>query len=190
MDDENPYAPSRSLLFDDDHVVGNPKEAYRDGKLLVARRGAVLPDRCLKCNSPAEGSQFKRTLSWHRPFWFLLVLISLLVYVLVYFLVRWKATITVGLCPHHRRRRAKAIAIGWLTMLAGLGTIVAAASVSNNLTPIGVAVGVVVLSGGIIGGMLGSRVLVPTRIDKHYVWLSHVSTDYLATFPEWVPTVK
>jgi hypothetical protein len=35
--------------------------------------------------------------------------------------------------------------------------------------------------------MFGSRVLVPRRIDEHYVWLSHVSPEYLAEFPDWAP---
>ncbi len=29
--------------------------AWRDGPLLVMIKGAELPDRCLKCNQPADG---------------------------------------------------------------------------------------------------------------------------------------
>jgi hypothetical protein len=36
-----------------------------------------------------------------------------------------------------------------------------------------------------IGGALGARVLVPTRIDKNFIWLTKVSPEYLASFPDW-----
>jgi hypothetical protein len=36
-----------------------------------------------------------------------------------------------------------------------------------------------------IGGSIGARVLLPDRIDKHFIWLRKVSPEYLATFPYW-----
>ena len=184
MEEENPYAPPKSTVLTDELGVGVPirVEPRIDGKLLVVRNGAELPDRCLKCNEPADGYRFSRSLSWHRPAWFILVLVSLWLYFLVYFFVRWKAKVTVGLCPRHRRRRTRAIAFGWLIALAGIGAIIAGASASNNPNVIMIVGGVVAVLVGLIGGMLGSRVLVVKRIDKHYVWLSHVSPKYLATF--------
>lgn len=187
MDDENPYAPPKTVFLDEEILPADPSAAYRDRKMLVARKGAVLPDRCLKCNAPAEGFRFNRSLSWHRPIWFVLLLNGLFLYLVVYFLVRWRGSVTVGLCPHHRQRRMRAIAIGWLLILAGTGIAIAAAAVPSNLAPILVVSGIVVLLGGITSGMLGSQVLVPKRIDKNYIWLSHVSPDYLADLPDWVP---
>ncbi len=104
MEEENPYAPPKSTVLTDELGVGVPirVEPRIDGKLLVVRNGAELPDRCLKCNEPADGYRFSRSLSWHRPAWFILVLVSLWLYFLVYFFVRWKAKVTVGLCPRHR----------------------------------------------------------------------------------------
>jgi hypothetical protein len=182
VDDDNPYAAPKSLFLDDELVGGFAGETFADGKLLAVRNGAVLPDRCLKCNAPAEGYQFSRSLAWHRPIWYVLILISLLLYVLVYFFVRWKAKVTVGVCPRHRRRRTRAIALGWLTALAGIGTIIAAASLPDGPNSIGIVAGIIAVAGGIIGGMLGSRIFVVNRIDKEYVWLSHVSPEYLASF--------
>jgi hypothetical protein len=185
MDDFNPYAPPKSLDLERDRLLEDPDLAWRDGKMLMVRKGAMLPDRCLKCNAPARGYRFSRSLSWHSPAWILVFLISPLLYVLVYFIVRWRGRVTVGLCPGHRKRRARAIAIGWLTAVAGLGSIIASALVPDRFTPITITAGLVLLLGGIIGGLVGSRVLVPRRIDKNFVWLGKVSPEYLAAFPVW-----
>jgi hypothetical protein len=104
MDEFNPYAPPKSLELEESFLVEHANAAWRDGKFLRVRTDAVLPDRCLKCNAPAEGYQFK----------------------------------------------------------SGIGLLLA----------------------GLIGGLFGSRILVPVRIDKHFIWLSKVSPLYLATFPD------
>jgi len=57
--------------------------------------------------------------------------------------------------------------------------------VSDSLQPIALIGGIVLLFVGMICGAVGSQVLVPIRIDKHFVWLSKVSPDYLAAFPDW-----
>ena len=72
------------------------------------------------------------------------------------------------------------------SVLAGLGSIIAGGMVSDSLQPIALIGGIVLLFVGMICGAVGSRVLVPRRIDKHFVWLSKVSPDYLAAFPDWI----
>ena len=65
---ENPYAPPKTERLESDRLLDQPDQAWRDRKLLVVRKkGAVLPDRCLKCNAPAEGYRFTRDVSWIRP---------------------------------------------------------------------------------------------------------------------------
>ena len=38
---------------------------WRSGNLLVMRKGAQLPDRCVKTNQPAYGKRLKLLLQWH-----------------------------------------------------------------------------------------------------------------------------
>jgi hypothetical protein len=183
MDEINPFAPPKSAELEearrfDDNV------AWRDGKFLMVRKDAVLPDRCLKCNEPADGYQFKRSLTWASPWYALLILLNLILYILVYVIVSRKGKVTVGVCPLHRKKRTRAILFGWLAALAGFASFFAAAVVPNNLVAVPIIVGVVLIFAGIIGGMFGSRILVPARIDKHFIWLSKVSPVYLATFPD------
>ena len=79
MSDFNPYAPPQAEIVDRNLILGEKGDLWRDGKLLLIRKGAELPDRCLKCNEPAEGYRLKRTLSWHPPGWYLLVLLNLII---------------------------------------------------------------------------------------------------------------
>lgn len=189
--DENPYAPPKADAVEDARHLNDYAEAWRDGKFLVVRNGADLRDRCLKCNAPAEGYRFSRRLSWHRPGWLILFVVNWFLYLLVYFVVRWQARVTVGLCPVHRESRRQAILAGWLAAFVGFITILVGASWIDGLGPappsVGIAllIGLLLILGGIIGGILGARVLVPVRINEHYVWLSKVSPQYLAELPDW-----
>ena len=194
MDDDldNPYAPPKSVSVKQDRQLDSPDEAWRHGIILVTRKGAELADRCIKCNAPAGGQRFSRNLSWHPQGWYLLILIHLFVYLLAYLFIRWQGKITVGLCEQHRRKRNQAILWGWLASLAGIGVFIATMMYSdsqrlnsNPLVPIGIIGGLVLLLGGLIGGMIGSQVLVPIRIDKNFIWLKKVSPDYLAELPDW-----
>src|SRR5690242_5147889 len=55
---------------------------WRNNAVLVMTKQALLPNRCVKCNAPAE-EQLKRKLTWHHPALYLLVFISILVYAIV-----------------------------------------------------------------------------------------------------------
>jgi hypothetical protein len=193
LDDDNPYAAPKSEPLVRDRFFDVATEAWRDGQLMVVRKGAELLDRCLKCAAPTKShrDRFSRNISWHRPGWFVLLFISWPLYLIVYFLVRQQALLTVGLCPLHRKKRSRAILLGWLFALAGVGAFIATGMLSDSgdmpqalgtILPI---LGLVLLLGGIFWGALGSQVLVPKRIDNHFVWLNKVSPEYLETLPDW-----
>jgi hypothetical protein len=183
---DNPYAPPKTDRLDADRRLDSPDQAWRDRKLLVVRKkGAVLPDRCLKCNAPAEGYLFTRDISWIRPMWVLLVLLSPLLFILVYFFVRWTGKVSVGLCPGHRQARRRMIMLGWLIALSGFGAFGLATVLRDNGAIASVLTGFGLLIAGVVVGVLGSRVLLPTKIDQQFVWLAKVSPDYLGQFRDF-----
>jgi hypothetical protein len=192
--EENPYAPPKSDMLGLERHLEQSDVAWCDKSKLVVRKGADLSDRCLKCNEPADGRNFTRTLSWLPSIWIVAFLISPLLYVLIYLLLRSKGKVTVGLCPLHRGKRARAIALGWLTALAGIGTFFLAGAIPDQVggftidrgsRGIAVLVGAVLLLAGLISGALGARVLVPSKIDKHFIWLTKVSPELLAGLRDW-----
>jgi hypothetical protein len=70
---------------------------WRQGRRLVTRSETPFPDRCVKCNAPANGFRLKRVLYWSHPAYLLLLLCNLLILLIVYLIVRKKAVLHIGL---------------------------------------------------------------------------------------------
>lgn len=71
----NPYAPPVADVDAGFRHAGPTEGVWRNGNLLIMRRNASLPERCVKCNRPATHSRLQK-LSWHPAGWYLLILIS------------------------------------------------------------------------------------------------------------------
>ena len=56
----NPYAAPLGKPFLDVDNAEAGEGVWRDGNLLVVQKGAALPDRCIRCNAPAEGRRLHR----------------------------------------------------------------------------------------------------------------------------------
>jgi hypothetical protein len=174
---ENPFAPPTAALG-----VGRADgSSWRDGKVLVTLRDAELPPCCVKCGQPVVEMK-RRSFYWHHPALYLIALCALLVYLIVAIIVRRKATVTLGLCAEHRRRRRMGIAVGWGSALAGI----ALAITGGSLESCGLmSAGLLIFLGGIIAGMFMARVLYPERIDKDFARLKGCGEAFLAMLPEF-----
>jgi hypothetical protein len=157
-------------------------QLWRFGKQLVLRSQTPLPDRCVKCNAPANGNRLRRRLYWHSPAFYALILINLLVYALVALIVRKRAVLEIGLCEHHRRRRRLVIVSSWAVVLAGFAMVGAGISANEGML---IVLGILLaLIAAIVGGVLGPQVAA-AKIDKEFVYLRGCSQEYLALLPEW-----
>ena len=47
---------------------------WRQGDRIVATRDSDLGDACVKCGAPAEGWRWNKTLYWHEPWVYILIL--------------------------------------------------------------------------------------------------------------------
>lgn len=141
---------------------------------------ALLPGRCVKCNAYTD-ERLKRKLTWHHPALYLLIFVSLLVYAIVAMVVRKTATVNIGFCPEHLAVRKRNLAITWgLGLLAIVSFVMGA--VLEDLTFIFAILPLLLATA--IYGIVTLRVVVPTKIDDHYVWLKGVNQDYLQEFPD------
>lgn len=184
-DGVNPYASPLEVggLVPDQ----SPDGLWREGKWLVMHREGTLPDRCIRCNAPANGYRLKRKLSWCYPAWHLFLVCNLLIWILVVVAVSKRATIQVGLCELHRRRRRRLIASGWLLALAGLGCFVLVIDVrSEPAVAGGLFGGIVLLIAGIVLAGIVSPPVTVRKMDKTYLWLKRVSPELLNELPTLV----
>jgi hypothetical protein len=181
MQDVNPYAaPEHDSPLDVERGGG----IWRDGDLLVMRKGATLPDVCVKCNGPAEGRRLKYLQLWHEPIYFLLWPLAPIILPFV----MQSAKIDLGVCQRHLRERDLAIAASVLTFFIGFASIIVAL-IGNALS---LAVHwrlLIFLSAGIamlfvsIRANIASTLALPRKIDRDYVWLKQIDPDYLAQYP-------
>ena len=154
---------------------------WRKNSVLIMTRQALLPDRCIKCNEPAQ-RKLKRNLSWHHPALYLVIFGGALFYVLLALILRKTATIEVGLCENHSALRTRDIMITWALGLLSIGSFIMAAQL-EDVTFAGT--GVLLILSTAIYGIVRVRVVTPTKIDENLIWLKGFDRNYLADFPEW-----
>lgn len=172
MNPEQPYFPPPS------HGLNT---IWRSNTLLVMTKEASLPNRCVKCNAPAD-ERLKRKLQWHHPALYLLIFASLLIYAVVAMVVRKTAIVNVGLCAEHRESRRLSII---LTLLLALVAAVSSVAAVQFEMPVLFLFSLGLVLAATIYGIVTLRVVAPTKIDEHLVWLKGVNADYLQEFPEW-----
>lgn len=154
---------------------------WRTKSQLVTSSGATFPDRCVRCNAPANGYRLKRQLYWHPPAYYLLILLGLLIYAIVAICIRHKAVLHIGLCERHRVRRKWGIVSCTLGVLAGLGLFITGAvgDIGSLILP-----GILLFLGGVIHGVITGVRISPVKMTKEHVWLRGVNKDFLAELPE------
>ncbi|MFB2938444.1 hypothetical protein ACE1B6_24620 [Aerosakkonemataceae cyanobacterium BLCC-F154] len=162
------------------------EEVWRSGNLLVMRKDAQLPDRCIKTNRPANGKRFRANLYWHHPAVYLLVLINLLVYVVVALIVRKNAIVYVGVTEEVLQKRNRTILGAWIVGIIGVFLLFAPGftqleTLSNQLQILGF----ILILGGLFWGIMGANIVSPAKIDDDYIWLRGVCREYLASLPLW-----
>src|SRR5689334_10194557 len=74
---------------------------WRQNDGLVMHRAATLPDRCIKCNRPANGRVLTKRFAWHHPAWYLLIFAGLLIYAIAALIVRKQVVLHLPLCDEH-----------------------------------------------------------------------------------------
>jgi hypothetical protein len=178
--------PANSAGTSDDPLaalgISLVEQPQRDGSLLVLSPEAVLPDRCVKCNAPANGQRHRVTLTWSHPATNLIQLALFCV-----FSVLWhsshSAEIEVGICRRHLSRLRRKSALGGCLLVASLGMIAAGAirGAEYGYVLLG---GIVLLLASPIYLSLAGRLLTATRIEPRLIWIKGVCLEYLAELPE------
>jgi len=156
---------------------------WRLGKQMVTRSETPFPDRCIKCNAPANGFRLKRTLYWQHPAYYLLLLCNLLILLIVVLIVRKKAVLHIGLCELHRSQRKVGLAVGWSGAIGGIALIVVAIVLQSGWMALaGVAA---LLFGCIYGGIKASTVAASKITKDQNVYVRGAKREFLDTLPEW-----
>ncbi len=122
-----------------------------------------------------------RTFFWHHPGWFLFILVAVLAYLIVGLLVRRKATIAVGLCQPHWRRRRRLQIFTVICFVACVASI--AGAIQWHHLALG-AIGVLLLLVSLLLALLAGKTLTPTYIDKTEARFKGCGAAFLDSLPE------
>ena len=181
----NPYAPSRASLAGGNARPGD--RVWREEKVLVLARDGDLPDRCVKCNDPADEPTKTRKVYWHHPGYYAVLLINVILYVIVALIARKTADVNPGLCARHKQKRKLGIWLGWGGFIVGF--IAMSAAFGNNQPGLGLLF-LIATFALIITGMVMSRIVYAKRIDDRYVRLKGCGEPFLADLPEFRPSAR
>jgi hypothetical protein len=190
MSDPPPLPPEVPLI-----PYATPAQYYapmgvsREGNLIVLPRDTALPPRCVKCNEP-RALQFAsdKTLYWHHPALFLLILFpGLVIYMIVAFIVRKSTSTRAFLCEKHLRQRRTNILIGAVIATVGLALLFGSIVVSvdddfhryRDLPPMLFLGGLGVLIIALIWAVATVRMVRAKKIDDRYVWLAGAGPEFL-----------
>lgn len=163
------------------HAPWSSAGVWRQKNMLVMHKNATLPDRCVKCNRPANGRKLTKKFMWHHPAWFLFIFAGILIYLIVALIVRKPVTLYLGLCDEHFSKRRTAIWASWGVLALSVGLIIFGAA--NNL-PALFLIGILLIFVAAIYGALSANVIAIQKVDDHYVWLKRINKDYLMMLPE------
>ena len=117
----DPYLPPQAAVVAAPVRDIDEDGCWRNGRDLFVRRGAALPPRCITCNAPALTPAEPRTVYWHNPWLYVLVLVNLLVYIIVAAIARVSVRGQPGFCGEHAARRGRLKRIAWSLAVGGLG---------------------------------------------------------------------
>ena len=139
-----------------------------------------MPDRCVKCNGPANGYRLRKRLSWHEPIVYAVIVIQVLLYLILALALSKRATVEFGLCQDHVRRRRNFLLIGWV--LCFLGLIIPVVAFTYEYAVIGL-LGILLFLAAIIWLAIAYKIVNVKRIDDRYVWLTGINEQFLLQFP-------
>jgi hypothetical protein len=148
---------------------------------LVMRKDATLPDRCIKCNSPANGKRLTKRYQWHNPIWYSLAICGALPYLIVALIVRKQVTLSLGLCEQHFAKRRTAILIGSLVTVLSFVVFIAGVGLKS---PVVTLLGFPMFFFGLFYLVFSISPIAIQKMDDNYVWLKRINKDYLASLPE------
>lgn len=180
MQENNPYAPPQARITARPAMPDDGSQVWRYGNRVLMTPNADLPLRCVKCNADAEQPVRPRTLYWHTPWLYLLILVSILIYIIVALIARKSISVSPGLCSEHRLLRRNVILGSWLAALAGIGLI--SGAIDQSSWPLAL-LGAAALVGAIVFGMLKGRIIHATRIDQNRIELKGFGEAFLASLP-------
>ena len=149
---------------------------WRDGNRIVMDRNATLPDRCLKCNEPANGFRRSERLTY-------IPTTQQLMLGVWSYLDAKRAPVEIGLCDRHRTSRPLTIAL--ISAAAVAFSIFEATQLrpSNVILPMLAALAFIGGCVGLVYALYPRSVVRAADMTATHLWLKGGGEQFLASLP-------
>src|SRR5438874_8457369 len=140
-------------------------------------RNAVLPDRCFKCNDPAEGFRRAEKVTY-------IPMSQQLMFGVWSYLDAKRASISIGLCERHRRSRLSTVA--WISLAAIAFSFVEVSQLqpTDLLVPILAAVAFIGGCIGLVYAAFPRHIVRAADMTDTHIWLKGAGKEFLTSLPE------
>jgi hypothetical protein len=148
-----------------------------EGRALVVTSGTRLPPICVLTNQPVtEDDMVRQEYYWCSPWYALLILGGLLLYVVFYLIARKQCILTYGLHPDMKRMYRKRVLIKSLVMIGFVIAFMAGAGANS-----GVVMGLTALGmfGALLSFFIGNTPLAVKKCKYGKFWIKGFSPEYL-----------
>ena len=161
--------------------------------LLLVRRGAQLPDRCIVCNNEAEPKRLRFVIRQEISRWLVVVLVLTMgpLFLLIVAMCLPTAQLSPGLCRLHSRQetrgRRATVCLLLLGMCLPLMPMVSFALWPNLEIPGAFAFlipGLILVFSTIVYAAVSTRPMRAKKIDEEFIWLKGVPSEYVAAFSQ------
>lgn len=165
-------------------VAAGMSNARSDGKrILLPRQNPVLPRRCIKTNQPVTEADTKRKkLYWCPPWIAILLLLNLLIFLIVYLVVRKPFVIDIPLSAAGRKIVRKHALIAWGLFVAGVACFIVA--IANNALVALILPGLALALSALIYGVAKGTTLRIVKFTTHEASLKGACPEFLASLPK------
>lgn len=182
----NPYAPPSLQAQVEAQKSDGVAGLWRAGDALVMHRQAILPPICVKSGVETK-ERVRERVAWFPDWGWLSAPVGFLPVILGASLLQKTARIEYGLSPEWKRRRRKRLrlASGMLLVSACLVLDGVRAEPNTDFGAILVLLGMLLFTACALYGMIATRMVYASRIDKRFIWLKGVCPEMLAQLPPW-----
>jgi hypothetical protein len=160
MEEYNPYAPPIAAAAGPG--MSNSRGWRLEGDVLVVDKGATLPNRCLYDGSPVSGAPAQKTLTWVPP-WVSILVISPIIFLIVYLIVKKSGPLAYYLSDEAKRRRTSGVLLIVGSMVVLFVGMFAAGAADE---PVLMLLGFVAFFALLIFGVIRTRIFTLKRIDE------------------------
>ena len=172
---ENPYKPPISSLKSE----RQDSQFSRHGRYVVMDPESKWPSRCFKCNKATE-SKKKTVLTYINPWIYLSILITPLITLVLYLILRKRFKADLPLCSAHIKRRKYFLFFQWSMLILFIVSLFSAISAGSDALAILTIISFLIV---FISSLFG-RLAFAAKYKEELLWITGSSKKFRNSLPD------